>query len=48
MKFKKHDGGLFVGEMFLNISQQIQCIVWYPCVMHILGSRKHVTEEVCN
>jgi len=48
MKSKKYDIGFFVGEIFQSISQQIQCIVWYPCVMHILGIRKHVTEQVCN
>lgn len=44
MKSKKYDVGFFVGGTFQSISQQIQCIVCYPCVMDILGIRKHVTE----
>ena len=44
MKSKKYDVGFFMGETFQSISQQIQCIVWYPCVTHILGIGKHVTE----
>jgi hypothetical protein len=48
MKCKKYFVVFFVGETFWSISQQIRCIVWYPCVMRIFGIRKHVTELVCN